>query len=339
LAQAVSCSGLGRRPLLRPACAQIPAPHLQEQRAAAMGPRRAPTLASEAAAVLGLLARSAAAAPHFDCRPGAVAFETVHLPGRNVVLLRQGPGCPVLAPGPRPIVGVASEDAAEAEVVDDASGGALLSPSSALHGDTPQGRSAARARGPTPSAAAVAAGGLLAAALLLAIFLSLAVRDRRARGPGLLAQKAAEEAEAEAARADGEEAERRAREEELEQMARAEAESRAREEAEQKARAEAAALAQRLLEEQEKALEAAEAAPVSARSTKSGGSAGNKCKYDDHRRAYKLAREEEERRSQQEKDEVHKTGRPAGEPGPEQKGWCGPCGCSSSKGAGEPGRK
>mmetsp|Transcript_31435 Transcript_31435/g.89740 ORF Transcript_31435/g.89740 Transcript_31435/m.89740 type:complete len:308 (+) Transcript_31435:91-1014(+) len=305
---------------------------------AALCPRRHFALGLEAAAALGLLATAAAAAPHFDCRPGAVAFETVHLPGRNVVLLRQGPGCPVLAPKPPTTSGSpqASEDAAEAALVDDAAEDAVLSPASALHAGSARAHTAGLRRAPVLTSGAAIAGVLATMVLLAAI--SRAVWDRNVRQPRLLAQKAAAD-EAERARLASEEAERRAREEELEQMARAEAESRAREEAEQKARAEAAALAQRLLEEQEKALEAAEAAPVSARSTKSGGSAGNKCKYDDHRRAYKLAREEEERRSQQEKDDVHRKGQGAAEAPPEKKGWCAPCGCSSGKAAAEPGRR
>jgi len=288
-----------------------------------MGPRRAPALGLDIAAVLGLLARSATAAPHFDCRLGSVAFETVHLPGRNVVLLRQGPRCPVVAPEPHTTAGVA-------EVVDDAPGGAFLSPSSALHGGRPQGHSAAKGRDPTPTAALAVVAGVLT---VMAI--SVVGRNRSVRRPELLAQKAAEEEAGAAAHPDGEEAERRAREE-MEHVARGEAERRAREEATLEALVEYYSAEATALQAQEEAIEAA---PVGARSPKSGAS---KCRYDDHTHAFQLARqkeEEERKKSQQESDGVHKAERPAGSPEPEKKGRRGPCGCSSGKGAAEPGRR
>jgi len=302
---------------------------------AALCPRRHLALGLEAAAALGLLATAAAAAPHFDCRPGAVAFETVHLPGRNVVLLRQGPGCPVLAPEPPTTSGSpqASEDAAEAALVDDAAEDAVLSPASALHAGSARAHTAGLRRAPVLTSGAAIAGVLATMVLLAAI--SRAVWDRNVRQPRLLAQKAAAD-EAERARLASEEAERRAREEELEQAARAEAERRAREVALKGAREEATTLAQRALQEQE---EAVEASPT-GRSSRPSRSPRDRCQYDDNRHAFQLARqEEEERRSQQEKDDVHRKGQGAAEAPPEKKGWCAPCGCSSGKAAAEPGRR
>jgi hypothetical protein len=217
--------------------------------------------------------------------------------------------------------------AAEASLVDDAPGGAFLA-SSAKHGGNPHEHSAGLPRSSALTGTATAFGVLAAIALLAAI--SWQVWDRSVRRPGLIAQKAAED-EAERTRLASEEAERQAREAELGRMARAEAERRAREEAEQRAREAATALAERALQEQEEA-EAAEAAPASASPTKTRG------QYDDHTRAFQLARqrEEEERKAQQEKDNAHKKGQDAKEAKPEKKGCCG---CSSGKGAAEPGRR
>jgi len=296
---------------------------LRTPRSPAMGPRRAPALGFSAAAVLVPLVGAAAAAPHFDCRPGTVAFETVHLPDRNAVVLSRGPGCPLLAPRPPLPVGGAPEGAAGAEapaLVDDAPGGAFLSPASALHSSSPQGRSADLERRPAVSSAAAIGVVLM---MLLVVAISHNAWERTVRQPKLLAQKAAEE-EAGAARLASEEAELRARQEELEEMARAEAERRAREEAEQKAREEAAALAQRLLQEQEK----------------KATEARRRAQYDDHTHAYQLARqEEEERRQRQEKDAAREAEQPAGKAEPERKGRCGPCGCSSGRAASEPARR
>jgi len=302
-----------------------------------------PARALQALLLLGPLALPAAAAPHFSCEPGSVAFETVHLPDRNVVFLRRGPGCPQVAPHPPAATAVMEGPT----LIDDAGeGGApIAAPSSALHVSRAEAMARTAGLGATTSFSAMVVIGIVTSMVLLAMAaIGYMGRSYEAR-PHPVA-KSDVEAQLEddgLCKAAMEEGQRLAREA-AERKAREEAEQEQKEIARRKAQEQIAPLAPQEL--QKPVEEEPERPPVSARSSESLASSerGRRPVYDDNTRAFQLAqqaREQQQRKSQEESDRVLRQEIPEEKPeATEQKaGGCGPLkckACASKRGASEP---
>lgn len=308
-----------------------------------------PARSLQALLLLGPLALPAAAAPHFSCEPGSVAFETVHLPDRNVVFLRRGPGCPQVAPHPPAATAVMEGPT----LIDDAAeGGApIAAPSSALHVSRAEATARTAGLGATTSFSAMMVIGIVTSMILLAMA-SIGYMGRSYEARPHPVAKSDVEAQLEddgLCKAAMEEGQRLAREA-AERKAREEAEQEQEEIARRKAQEQIAPLAMQEL--QKPAQEEPERPPDSARSRTSEESARSRASserrrrpvYDDNTRAFQLAqqaREQQERKSQEESDRVLRQEIPEEKPdATEQKaGGCGPfkCkACASKRGASEP---